>query len=611
MSSYRTAPDPAETGWPKGVPYIIGNEGCERFSFYGMKSILWTYIAFLSCTETIREHCEAIASKTGYQELPQAQQELLEPALAHGTATVHFFIVGVYAFPMIGAIIADRLLGKYRTILWLSIVYCAGHATLALFEGSLPGIYFGLFLIAVGSGGIKPCVSAHVGDQFGRGNWSKLQRVFQIFYFIINFGSFFATVLIPITKEAFGWSVAFAIPGILMGIATVAFWMGRKVFVHVPPKPGGFLGLLDALSSTFLVLTFLIPLLKVELEDLSWWAIAILSPASFAVGLALFAWRQRLSPDDGFLAVLFYALKVRFGGREERPLVSAVDAAEVDGEGGEHPATAEAVGPDEALIAAGPEAAKTMTHGTADGAEEPELRKSPFWAPAVRRFGLEQAEGPMAVLRIMSIFVLVSVFWALFDQHASSWIQQAMMMDRTIPLPWGGEVSLLKEQIQAANPLLVMALIPLTGLVVYPAFEKLGIRMTPLRRMTMGMLLASTAFVAVALVQRAIDAGRETGEEVHVAWQLVGYVLITLAEVMVSITGLEFAYSQAPRRMKSTIMGFWLLTVSLGNVIVVLLSVFGGLALEDFFWTFAALMAGAALLFGLRASFYKYKDYPQ
>lgn len=579
---YPTAPDPNETGWPKGVPYIIGNEGCERFSFYGMKSILWTYIAFLSCAETVRQHCATIASKDGYQQLSEAQQEMLKPALDNATATFHFFVVGVYAFPMIGAIISDRLLGKYRTILWLSIVYVLGHGALALFEGWLPGIYLGLVLIAVGSGGIKPCVSAHVGDQFGRGNWDKLQRVFQLFYFIINFGSFFATLLIPITKEVFGWSVAFAIPGILMAIATVAFWMGRKVFVHVPPKPGGFLGLLDTLSSSFLVLTFLIPLLKVELEQLTWWMIGILSPLSFVIGLALFAWRQRLKPDDGFLAVLYYAVKVKFGVREAKPLVDAVA----------EPESTEAV--EEHLAAA-----------------DDSVVKSRFWAPAVRRFGVEQAEGPVAVLRIMSVFVLVSVFWALFDQHASSWIQQAMMMDRSIPLPWGGDVTLLKEQIQAANPLLVMLLIPFTGLVVYPMFDKIGFRMTPLRRMTMGMFIASLAFVSVALVQRAIDAGRETGDEVHVAWQLIGFLLLTLAEVMVSITGLEFAYSQAPRRMKSTIMGFWMLTISLGNVIVVLLSVFGGLELEAFFWTFAGLMLGAAALFGLRAAFYEYKDYPQ
>ncbi|SVE55502.1 uncharacterized protein METZ01_LOCUS508356, partial [marine metagenome] len=150
-SEYRIAPDPAETGWPKGVKYIIGNEGCERFSFYGMKSIL-------------QVHLTALFVMNGVEGDVLAEQ--------NAQAMVHLFIAGVYAFPMIGAIWADRILGKYRTIIALSLVYCAGHAVLSVADDTLEGMLVGLALIAVGSGGIKPCVSAHVGDQFGAGNWN-------------------------------------------------------------------------------------------------------------------------------------------------------------------------------------------------------------------------------------------------------------------------------------------------------------------------------------------------------------------------------------------------------------------------------------------------------
>jgi POT family proton-dependent oligopeptide transporter len=87
--------------------------------------------------------------------------------------------------------------------------------------------------------------------------------------------------------------------------------------------------------------------------------------------------------------------------------------------------------------------------------------------------------------------------------------------------------------------------------------------------------------------------------------------LITLSEVLVSVTGLEFAYSQAPRRMKSTVMGFWMLTIAFGNVLVALLARFGHLPLVDFFWVFAVLMTIAAIIFMARASFYQVRDYPQ
>src|SRR6185312_1592526 len=90
----------------------------------------------------------------------------------------HLFVMGVYFFPLLGGWLADRWLGKYRTILWLSVVYCFGHLFLALSESSKPGFYAGLFLIALGSGGIKPCVSAFVGDQFDQSNKHLAKMVF-------------------------------------------------------------------------------------------------------------------------------------------------------------------------------------------------------------------------------------------------------------------------------------------------------------------------------------------------------------------------------------------------------------------------------------------------
>src|SRR5690606_16412826 len=150
---HRVEPDHATTGWPPGLGYIIGNEGCERFSYYGMKAILYVYLTYL-------------LSEAGLQ------KALVE---REATAVIHTFFAGVYAAPLLGAFVADRLLGKYQTIIWLSLAYCAGHGCLALFEGDFTGVAVGLGLIALGAGGIKPCVSAHVGDQFGKGNWRRLQ----------------------------------------------------------------------------------------------------------------------------------------------------------------------------------------------------------------------------------------------------------------------------------------------------------------------------------------------------------------------------------------------------------------------------------------------------
>ena len=548
---YRTTPDQENPGWPAGVPYIVGNEVCERFSFYGMRAIL-------------KGHLVALFTTCFYAQAVLSDDQVAREAEAAANSVTHLFFAGVYALPMIGAIIADRLLGKYRTVLYLSLIYCAGNAILAAFDKHLLGMYLGLALIAIGSGGIKPCVSANVGDQFGKANWHRVRFVYQIFYFSINFGSFFATILIPITKRVFNTSVAFGIPGILMFLATLIFWMGRRKFIHVPPKPGGKVGWLDTLSSTALFMAvghfFFTPGL---LKGQPLWVVlsvnAAVTLAFLLAGMWLFRKRQQLEPDDGFLAITLHAVSCFFSG-------------------------------------------PSKTAGQSDAP----LAQSRFWGPAVERYGIAATEGPVAVFKIISVFFLVSIFWALFDQKATTWRTQAQQMDLSI---WpGSEVKLQADQTIAANPCLVMLFIPLLNL-VYRRLERWGIKVKPLPLMTVGMFITAASFGATAYLQTVID--RAGAGKVWIGAQLVQYVLLTIGEVMVSVTGLEFAYTQAPRRMKSTVMGFWSLTVSLGNVLVVFLAGFKDIETAQRFWIFAGMMAIAGLLFGLRAVFYVPRDYTQ
>ncbi|MFM7149121.1 MAG: hypothetical protein ACKO23_04690 [Gemmataceae bacterium] len=501
---------------------------------------------------------------------------------------------------MIGALIADRWAGKYRTILYLSLVYCMGTAFLCLFNNTLWGMYAGLALIAIGSGGIKPCVSANVGDQFGKSNQHRLRTIFQIFYFSINFGSFFATLLIPYLRshsgqffidrfpglfggmdpKQLGASIAFGLPGVLMLIATLIFWAGRRQFVHVPPRPGGRIGLLDTACSVSLFLSLGHLIFSPELlhgplpnDTVRWAVLAAISLGFLSLGLYLFLLRQRIQQDDGFMAILLHVLRTHLGSKSSAPASSTV---------------------------------KTPASGP--------LAQHWFWRPGAEKFGETATEGPVAVFKIISIFFLVSVFWALFDQHSSTWITQANQMDLWL---WGQgngsflgipNVLLQASQVPAMNPALVMLMIPLMNL-LYHLCDKAGLKTTPLRRITVGMFLTAGSFAATAVLQQVIDRSDE--KTIWFGWQIIQYLIITIAEVMVSITGLEFAYTQAPKRMKSTVMGFWLLTVTLGNVLVALLAGLKGLKPVDFFWTFTWLCVGAALLFGLRAFFYVPKDYTQ
>src|SRR5688500_14041070 len=213
MSGVPPVPEP-KAPIPGQIGYIIGNEGCERFRFYGMRNILTVFLV------------TSLLTYLPVGDRASAAKDVFDT-----------FVIGVYFFPLLGGWLADRFFGKYNTIFWLSLVYCLGHLCLALFDDNRTGFYTGLALIALGSGGIKPCVASFVGDQFDQTNKHRAKVVFDAFYWMINFGSFFASLLMPIFLKQLGPAIAFGIPGALMFISTVVLWLGRKQYVLVPPAP--------------------------------------------------------------------------------------------------------------------------------------------------------------------------------------------------------------------------------------------------------------------------------------------------------------------------------------------------------------------------------------
>ena len=508
---------------PRQIPYIIANEGCERFSFYGMRNILTPFL---------------ISSLLLF--LPEAERT------GEAKHVFHTFVIGVYFFPLLGGWLADRWFGKYNTVFWLSLVYCAGHACLAAFEDNRQGFYLGLFLIALGSGGIKPLVSSFVGDQFDHTNKDRAKVVFDAFYWIINFGSFFASLLMPIFLRDYGASVAFGIPGILMLIATLVFWSGRKRYVHVPPSAAD--------PHSFMRVSRTALLARKAGQGRPGLMMAALGALGALASLAM-------SPSWGFViaACTALVLLLAFGGIGV--------AMQLERARGPHP--------DEAV------------------------------------------DGVRGVLRVLIVFALVTPFWSLFDQKASTWIVQANGMLRPPLSLFGTEFRFEPAQMQALNPLLVMLLIPINNVAVFPALRRLGWEPTALRRMTAGIALSALSWVAIGTIQVVMDGGTP----VSMAWQILPYALLTMGEVLVSATGLEFAYSQAPRSMKGAIMAFWSLAVTVGSLWVLIVNAsvknetvlghiagtgLGVMAFQMYF--FAAFAFVAAVAFGWYATRYRMTD---
>jgi POT family proton-dependent oligopeptide transporter len=190
---------------PQGVFFIVANEFAERFCYYGINAILTVYMT-----------------------------QFLRVGDADATTFHSLFKSGAYFFPLVGAIVSDVFWGKFRTIMVFSLVYASGCTVLALVPGSA-GLMLGLFMVAFGTGGIKPCVSTNVGDQFTGKNSHLIERAFSYFYLAINAGSSISIFFCPVLLKNYGPRLAFGTPAAMMLVAVLVFWLGRKKYAVVPP----------------------------------------------------------------------------------------------------------------------------------------------------------------------------------------------------------------------------------------------------------------------------------------------------------------------------------------------------------------------------------------
>jgi len=413
-----------KTGMPKAVPFIIGNEAAERFSFYGIRSIMSTFLVAQFFNPSHNPMLQGIAE-------------------AKSNEMVHLFVTLAYFMPLVGGIMADWFFGKYKVILYVSIVYAIGNLVLALSTHNITFFSIGLIVIAAAAGGIKSCVSANVGDQFTKSNEHLLSKMYGWFYFTINTGSIVSTLFIPIIYNKYGPELAFGIPGVLMCIATIIFWLGRKKYVRVPPSG---------------------------------------------------------SKRENFMVISFFAIIQLFKKKNSQS----------------------------------------------------------FWERlgTERNFSAKSIDGVQAVYRILMIFAFTPIFWALWDQNLAEWVLQAKKLDLTI---FGHQY--FAEQIQTFNPIFLVSMIPVMTYGVFPLLEKIGLKVTPLKKIGAGLLLTAFTFVIIALLQESIDKGGHPS----VWWQILAYLILAVAEILVSITCLEYAYTHSPKSMKSTMSALYLLGISIGN----------------------------------------------
>ncbi|KAM0675040.1 hypothetical protein GVAV_001379 [Gurleya vavrai] len=464
----------------KILVFIIANEFCERFCYYGFRTILFTFL---------RESYFFSENKA--------------------TRIVHLFNFSCFLFTLFGGFLSDALIGRYMTILILSMVYFAGTVltTLSSVFLNFKLLALGLFLISIGTGGIKPCVSTFGGDQFLKNDTKGMQRFFSVFYFAINSGSLLSIFLTPILAKVdclnskSCYPFAFTVPSLLLGTSLILFLSGRKQYVRVKPNYNFFM---KFCKSIFIYIKYL--------------------------------------KNDFFRS-------------------------------------------------------KKNENNFSDALFRPEDNAN----NKIRQiYGSNFAKELKCAFNICKTFLLIPFFWMLYDQQATTWVEQSSKMNSRINL-FFFSTNIIPAQMQAINGILILIFIPLFTKIIYPYCNKKGLDLCYLKKMCLGMFFASLSFFVSALIENYLNSNY------HILWQIPQYVLLTIGEVLLSLTGLEFVYSQSPKNLKGILLSAWLIAVAFGNLFVILLT-----SIDIFVWlkikNASVLNFVVYGIIGLVATFYFYKN---
>ncbi|KAL6115527.1 slc15a1 [Pungitius sinensis] len=659
-------------GFPISIFFIVVNEFCERFSYYGMRAVLVLYFKyFLRWDDDL------------------------------STTVYHTFVALCYLTPIMGAIVADSWLGKFKTIVYLSIVYTLGQVVLAvsaihdITDGDRDGTpdnltlhivlsMLGLGLIALGTGGIKPCVSAFGGDQFQDHQEKQRGTFFSIFYLSINAGSLLSTVITPIlraqecgiyTKQKC-YSLAFGVPAGLMVVSLIVFIIGSNMYVKTPPQG-------NIMVKVFSCIGFAIKNRfrhrDNEFPKRTHW----MDWADEKYDKLLIA-QVKMVLKVLFLYIplpMFWALFDQQGSRW------TLQATNMDGNFG--------------ILTIQPDQMQTVNPililllvPIVESVIYPLIAKCKINFTPLRRMTVGMFFAALAFIAAALVQIQIDRTLPKFPSSIEGQVKFINMDNKALSLKAGTHEFTLdaftanpdyltfdqpfdlnvKPDFNYSVPLTPgsrktmvivpdtpsLELIPFTDVNAKPEQGANAIRFfngwssvlnVTVGNLDFGDISANNMSVYVAVpkgsaqfkIQRSADECVYTQElgfgssftliipptfafgsnceqsirsvldieqnSFHMAWQIPQYFLITIGEVVFSVTGLEFSYSQAPSNMKSVLQAGWLFTVAVGNIIVLIVA--EAATLQDQ-WAeyilFASLLLLVCVIFAIMAYFYTYID---
>ncbi|NXG43874.1 S15A1 protein, partial [Psilopogon haemacephalus] len=664
-------------GYPVSIFFIIVNEFCERFSYYGMRAVLVLYFKyFLQWDDNL------------------------------STAIYHTFVALCYLTPILGALIADSWLGKFLTIVSLSVVYAIGQGVMAIssindltdanHDGSPDNIHLhiglsmvGLILIALGTGGIKPCVSAFGGDQFDDDQENQRSKFFSIFYLAINAGSLISTIITPIFRaQECGihskqqcYPLAFGVPAALMVVSLIVFLAGSRMYKKT--KPQGNIMIQVSKCVAFAIKNRFRHRSK-EFPKREHW----LDWASEKYNKRLIV-QIKMVMKVLFLFIplpMFWALFDQQGSRW------TLQATTMDGNFG-----AVQIQPDQmqtvnAILI-------VIMVPIFDTVIYPLIKKCKINFTPLRKITVGMFLASMAFVAAALVQVQIDKTIPVFPtaeqsqikiinlgtDNATIRLEPQLHSVNLASMEWTDYVTFEASKLQSLNITFGNEVIsrPITSpggerhtlgiknslndsgimwlfdnVTSKPEEGKNLIRFINNSPDTLNITLGDTSFgtlVPFSASNYSLFSGgrRDTitamkdedlcsvlsqsfgfgsaytviinecsgtnlnvkysedipPNSVHMALQIPQYFIITCAEIVFSITGLEFSYSQAPSNMKSVLQAGWLLTVAVGNIIVLIVA--GASKLSEQ-WAeyvlFAALLLAVCIIFATMAYFYVYVD---
>uniref|UniRef100_A0A9R1SQJ4 Solute carrier family 15 member 1 n=2 Tax=Cyprinus carpio TaxID=7962 RepID=A0A9R1SQJ4_CYPCA len=628
---------PSCLGYPVSIFFIVVNEFCERFSYYGMKAVLVLYFKYF----------------IGWD------NDL-------STTIYHTFVALCYLTPILGAIIADSWLGKFKTIVYLSIVYTIGQVIMAISaihditdtnrDGTPDNMTFhtamsmlGLILIALGTGGIKPCVAAFGGDQFEEHQEKQRSTFFSIFYLSINAGSLLSTLITPILRaqecgiysKQSCFPLAFGVPAALMVVALIVFIAGHNMYIMESPKGNILLQVMKCIG--FAIRNRFNHRSKQHPKREHWmdWAEEKYDKLLIA--------QVKMVLKVLFLYIplpMFWALFDQQGSRW------TLQATTMDGNFG-----AFIIQPDQMQIV-NPILIVIMVP-IMDSAVYPLIKKCGLNFTPLRRMTVGMLLASLAFVAAALLQIQIDRTVPNFPSSSQTQVKFLNLENTPVPVVVEGQEPFVVPGFnECSDELFRLQLNDITekpnqgmnairfvnGFRSHLNFSVKSDHLGPIAPLQASDYFSVTHGKAsftieneegqtchyilqlgfgssyTVLIPNTFTFGESCTEnikaiqdinpnDIHMAWQVIQYFLMTCGEVVFSVTGLDFSYSQAPSNMKSVLQAGWLLTVAVGNIIVLIVAEAGSLPEQ---WAeyvlFACLLVAVSIIFAVMAYFYTYMD---